>query len=1107
MILTATGAATPGAAGPKGASSLKRNRYPGVTDSPKQNPTNQKPATPAPAGLLPNHWAELQASAIAPDVAAANVASFGPGTDRHWETERAALVAHARLAIQTGSTTASGHPQGQAGFLADRLIRLDSSYRHLQAGGWRTLSDALPGVPIFDLWRPAQARPKGRRDAAGRWEPLPGQSVKYEAPPGCPDGGGLLLPRIPDRCWALICERQGLPFPDEATRAAGFWPWATATPRLQLLICEGFKKALAAVSAGWAAVALSGVTMGRRVDANKSARLIPALQLLGGNGRPWLIAFDAERKHSTAAKVAAAAGALAWSLRAAGGRPEIARLPLLPGADKTGLDDLLAAAGPEALDRALANIGPRPVLPRLRAADAVAPAGQWLGVACPFPSPEQAPLVVVQAPMGCGKTRAAAAALAPLQAEGVPLLMPSHRQALGQAAAAAVGVPWRPDPDSDERLQGVAGCLDSWCPDSRLRITGDGWSGGVLLLDEWMQQVEHLLLSIGTALGDSRRVPVLRTLAEQLPRTLQTIAMDAQMADWGVGLLERLTGRRAYLIRSDHKPMAGRALHCPEWSAADGFHLKLAELIEAGRPFLCWSSAQQADQGHAPQTLAKFHREQRPNDLADVIDSTTKELAAELAADPDGFAERRTAEAAAKGGSWALYCSPAISSGISFDNWKPAAVIAYSGGRIAPEHAAQAVARVRSPEVPAYVFAPENSPGHALRVGSGATDPAELIAKLRAVSDPLLGVLEAIGPDRAWLQAWAELGAHRNRQNFAYRATLAGLLQAEGWELQAPGPAPCPKAAKLIADRLQAIAAAAMAAEDQALIEAEPITAAEAAELDRRRRQLEPSERAALKRYKLAARWALGAAAPSLELLEADRDKLDKRLKLGWLLTTPEAVALIPGHDQQRLAALDADGRPFAPDRPRVTLAPQVAALQALGLPQLLGRFAAGETIAANDPDLIALHGHAIAHRRELAAATRLSPAAKPTGTLRALLAAVGWKLQPAGRIKTREEERDTYTYRAERVPLPAGVDALALAAAWLEALRRPVLPAGAKSPHIENLVWGKKAPAPPHTPPRPPLRWPLAAVVSIPWAAGPPPPGRGHPRGFGRGPAELLTV
>jgi hypothetical protein len=300
----------------------------------------------------------------------------------------------------------------------------------------------------------------------------------------------------------------------------------------------------------------------------------------------------------------------------------------------------------------------------------------------------------------------------------------------------------------------------------------------VLLADEWMQQLEHLLLSTGTALGDSRRVAVLRTLAEQLPRLRQTVAMDAQLADLGVQLLERLTGRRAHVIRSDHKPMQGRPLHCyggtePPVAA---FRVKLDELIRAGQPFLCWSSAQKAGQRNAAQTLANLHRQTRPGDLVDVLDSTTPERAAEVATDPDGFAERRTAEAAAQGGSWALYCSPAISSGISFQRWKPAAVIAYSGGRIAPEHAAQALARVRSPEVPAYLYAPERCPGAALRVGSGATKPAELIAKLRAVSDPLLGMLESAGADGAWLQAWGELGAYRNRQRHAYRVSLAGLL-------------------------------------------------------------------------------------------------------------------------------------------------------------------------------------------------------------------------------------------------------------------------------------------------------------------------------------------
>lgn len=53
----------------------------------------------APLQLLPQHLAELQASAIPADLAAANVASWGLGTLRHCEDERAEVVRHARLRI------------------------------------------------------------------------------------------------------------------------------------------------------------------------------------------------------------------------------------------------------------------------------------------------------------------------------------------------------------------------------------------------------------------------------------------------------------------------------------------------------------------------------------------------------------------------------------------------------------------------------------------------------------------------------------------------------------------------------------------------------------------------------------------------------------------------------------------------------------------------------------------------------------------------------------------------------------------------------------------------------------------------------------------------
>jgi hypothetical protein len=966
------------------------------------------------AVLLPHHWDELAASAIAPDVAAANVVSFGTGTDRHWETERDELARFGRRRIQTESIAGNGHAQNQPGHLADRLIALDRRYRHLAGGGWRSLSATVAGLPTFDQWKPDQARQRIDK---------PGRSIKYEAPPTFPDGGGLLLPTIPERCWRLICQRQGLAFPTKpATIAAGFWAWAATKPKLSLLICEGWKKALCAVSHGHAAVALPGVQMGRRVAGDGSERLIPALAALTGSGRRWLIAFDAEARAKTARKVRAAAGALARTLRAAGGKVEIARLPLLPGTEKTGLDDLAAAAGPEALAKALANTAPLPVLPYLRAADRIAAAGQWLGVACPLDPPAKAPLLLLQAPMGCGKTEAIAAAVAPLRDAGVSLLVPSHRVALGQALAERLGVAWAPSPGTDERQLGAGFCLDSACPSSALRISGHSWSGGVFVWDEIAQGLEHLLLSIGTALAPrrgsslaARRAEVLRAVAELLARAGQVIAADAQLPQWVLNLLEALTGRRAVLIRSEHQPMAGRHLHAPHCknpkAAADAFRARWGELVMSGASFLCWTAAQKACFRNSPQTLAALHRKWNPAARVVVIDSSTPELAAELAADPDGFARRFDA----------LYVSPSISSGVSFRTWKPDAVIAYAGGHIAPEHAAQALARVRCPDVPAYLYAPERSPGGALRVGSGDTDPARVLAALRAVSDPLLGVLEEAAPEGAWLTAYGEMAAHRNRQRYAYGATITGLLELEGWEIQPEGPAPCPVLGARVAGELEAIAEAAQEAEDAAIIAA-PLLEPAAADALSRRRKLEPTEQAALDRFRLAQRWGLGAAAPSLELLEADRDKVRKPLRLGFLVTNIETIdPLIDAHDRGAVAALDRTGRPFAPDRLRVAYGPQVAAFHALKVPELLERFQAGETIAATDPAVLTLHANATAHRGQLAAAAGVSPGKLASGTLRALLEAIGWELVSAGRIKTRGENRDAQAYRPHPSPCLRG--------------------------------------------------------------------------------------
>lgn len=516
--------------------------------------------------------------------------------------------------------------------------------------------------------------------------------------------------------------------------------------------------------------------------------------------------------------------------------------------------------------------------------------------------------------------------------------------------------------------------------------------------------------------------------------------------------MERLTGRKALLIQSEHQPMAGRALHCPEGlktakDAGEAFRAKWAELVRAGQPFLCWTSAQQAGMTNAPATLAAGHRQQRPEARILIIDSTTPEAAAELAADPDGVAQQYDA----------IYCSPAISSGVSFERWKPAAVIACAGGQIAPEHIVQAAARVRCPDVPVFLFAPERCPGAGLRVGSGEKNPKKLIADLKAVSDPLFGELDAAGANGVWLEAWAELGAIRNRQRFAYRATIAGLLEREGWALDG-SPMSASMEEEVAATTLKAIAEEQLKAQDLALLDA-PAIGPEAAAVLAAKQRLNPADQLSLKRFQLAKRWALPAdSAVPLELLEADRSSTREQLKTAYLLATPEALNLVPDCDAAKIAALDPIGeQPFAPDRLRVTMGAKLTALRALGLPALLKRLEQGETIRATDPAVLRLHTAATAHKRQLIAATGFTPSKKASGTLRALLNACGWTLKSNGRTKARGADRDTYQYRAERLALPAGVDPEALAAIWLAELR--VQAAGAKSPPIGVFIGRKKAP------------------------------------------------
>jgi putative DNA primase/helicase len=277
------------------------------------------------------HRAEFKASAIAEDIAAINFRTWNPLNENDLDEVFTLLVSEPQ---HRNNGTLAGR---SANDLANTL----------RSGGW-----------IFEGHIGLSVKPDfPRRNAEGK-------VIKYESPRGL-GNQQLFVPhvsiRIADQIMAKLgAVREHAELLPLTAINREFWGWFLSTD-LPLIVTEGAKKAAAIISAGYPAIALNGIwgwgtnekdMFGEieRGDRGESLKILNADLEPFLDDREIILAFDRDDSPLTIKKVEAAKKRFCEEIE-----DRVAGVTQLKWSGHKGIDDLIAAKGVKALDKAYAK--------------------------------------------------------------------------------------------------------------------------------------------------------------------------------------------------------------------------------------------------------------------------------------------------------------------------------------------------------------------------------------------------------------------------------------------------------------------------------------------------------------------------------------------------------------------------------------------------------------------------------------------------------------------------------------------------------------------------------------------------------------------------------
>ena len=736
------------------------------------------------------HWQDWRSSQVDPDIIRANVVSLDGDTPYSYLLYAPSL------------------DRNQSGRLSAGLLR---RYSHLNEGGWW-----CNGADPLNNWNPMTwGCFKPDRPYV---DPKKQKIIKYEHPKGTPRG--IFFLNLPWRLgkqviakasgWTLDPFENHCPKPTRIQTATtwedefhlpenlenaidpNFWPHISSNPDIPVIFTEGAKKAACLLSYGYAAIGLPGIhggylTLTTSIAKETIRELVRDLECVATPGRTIYICFDQDTKPTTIQNVVTATRNLAAILKNRGVTVNV----MTWAGNAKGIDDLVASEGPEALHNAFAQAesletwtwrihqgNQLTIVPTLQLDTPEL-------IHAELPTLPTTGTIVIASGKGTGKTNL----IAEILKDEPKVISLGHRIALQRNTCYR----WQLDFKNDlDKVQGRYCSAEGYakrmglCIDSLLSIQPDDVKDGVLVIDEFMQVLRHLMLG-DTCAKDGKRGALIEHLTHLLAIARLVILADADANDTGINYLHQWRKTSPLtLLKNTHIAPSFNAIFLDTPQINDAYTRLITDLQNGDRIFIATDSL-----AGSKKLLAKIQQD-CPGLNGLLVNSETSGEAEQRAfiTNPNANVHRYD---------WVIG-TPSLGTGVSIEVDHFDKVYGIFKGILTDSDAAQALNRVRA-NIPRIIWAAEKG-GHPTRLHT-SPNPRVIQRAIRQRSSAMAHLLRSqLGYKLSHLEReddlrrsdpsidlYCDLLAQENFSHLAFNASLKARLRYEGSAVEAIVPA------------------------------------------------------------------------------------------------------------------------------------------------------------------------------------------------------------------------------------------------------------------------------------------------------------------------------